>query len=242
MDYLTDDARYAIPERRIDVPHIAALPPITVPDQEQVLILDGHLDCLRVMNEQFRVPNGPLTIECWFNAESFGDRVGLIAKTEYSEYGIFVSDGRPNFSIHLDGRYAEAQSADSMLRTDVWHHIAGVYDEQEVRLYVDGQLIDTVRRAGRRTPNRLPIFIGADVDRHGQPTSFFDGAIDAVRVSTTARYDGDSFVPARRLETDDHTQILLNMDARVGPWVYDNSTNHAHALIEGDTRIQSPTR
>jgi hypothetical protein len=40
----------------------------------------------------------------------------LLAKTESSEYGIFVTDGTPEFSVHLDGRYRTAKSTDTTLK------------------------------------------------------------------------------------------------------------------------------
>lgn len=237
-EMLASGHRYAIPDVVADVPLDLHLPRPATPSGEGVLTLDGRTGCLRVESEQLDVPDGPMTLECWFNARSFGERVGLLAKTENSEYGFFVSGGVPEFDIHLGPTYVVAKGDGPMLETDRWHHIAGVFDGNETRLYVDGRLVSTVARSGERRTNRLPLYVGADVDGRGNPTSFFDGRIDGVRVSTVARYAGESFTPSRRHAPDEHTALLLNMDGRVAAWAYDESPEEAHPGIVGGAEIR----
>ena len=107
---------------------------------------------------------------------------------------------------------------DLALQTGRWYHIAGVFDGSEVRMYLDGRLVGRMPADGVRTTNELPFVVGGDVDRSGAGTSFFDGAIDEVRLSSTARYD-DGFEPVVRHEHDDATVLLLHMDARRGAWI-----------------------
>ncbi|UCD74002.1 MAG: metallophosphoesterase [Phycisphaerales bacterium] len=230
MDYLAEGFRYSIPESSTDVPLTVVLPAPPVPEQERALVLAGVDDYLKVPSEKLEVPDGPLTLECWFNADSYADRTGLVTKTENSEFGLFVNKAEPLFYIFIGDRYVEARAGKSILDTGRWHHIAGVFDGRETRLYVDGDLIATVERAGRRRTNRLPLLVGADVDGAGRGVSFFDGRIDAVRLSTVARYSGEHFAPRRRHESDDHTVLLLNMDGALGPWVFDESESMAHPI------------
>ncbi|MCA9311321.1 MAG: metallophosphoesterase, partial [Phycisphaerales bacterium] len=176
IDLLARGFRYAIPTIELAPlvhPHLHPPAPIA---GEAALRLDGRTGVARVMDEQISLPDGPMTLECWFNARHFDQRTGLLCKTEGSEYGIFVSEGVPTFSLHLNGRYAEV-GAPAPLTTGTWHHVAGVYDGHEVRLYIDGRLAGSVERAGRRTGNRLPLLVGADVNGAGEATSHFDGMI-----------------------------------------------------------------
>jgi hypothetical protein len=238
MDYLALGLRYSIPESVSDLPMVADLPAPPRPVVEHALVLDGRDDCLRVPSELLKVPDGPLTLECWFKADAFGERTGLVAKTENSDYGFFVNNGTPSFSIFIGGSYVEAAADRPILQTDRWHHIAGVFDGSETRLYVDGRLIRTVKRAGPRRMNRFPLIIGADVDGQGQPMSYFDGMIDAVRLSTVARYEGETFTPKRRPRADADTVLLLNMDGLIGPWAFDESNAKAHPITIGGAEIQ----
>jgi hypothetical protein len=58
------------------------------------------------------------------------------------------------------------------------HHVAGVYDGQTIRLYIDGELVNEQPASGRIVTNDTPISIG---DRR------LAGRIHAVRVSRVAR-------------------------------------------------------
>lgn len=231
MDYLADNARFSIPEIYSDLPLSVDLAAPPVPSRETAATFDGAEDHVRIESSTIPVPDGPLTLECWMRADSFGDRVGLVAKTENSDYGIFVNKGTPQFSIFLGDRYASAGADAPILKADTWHHVAGVYDGSEVRLYVDGKLVNATQRSGKRKANNLPLMIGADVRGNGQPMSFFDGDIDAVRLTAAALYTGDSFTPARRPKATRDTYLLLNMDAFAGPWLYDESGRNSHPIV-----------
>jgi len=232
IDYLAETARFAIPTKRPELPLLVDLPAPPVPAAEQALALDGRDDCAMIASARIDVPDGPLTLECWLRPEQFAERTGAITKTEMSEYGIFVNDGVPTFLIHLADRYA-AVAGDRALPIGAWSHVAGVYDGTEVRLYVDGRLVGREERTGMRRRNDLPLIIGADVDRRGNPMSFLTGEIDGVRLSTTARYTGEQFVPERRVRADEHTTLLYNFDALQGRWIFDESENAAHATVRG---------
>ncbi|RJP32831.1 MAG: hypothetical protein C4547_13070 [Phycisphaerales bacterium] len=241
VDYLTDGARYPCPQRRISVPLDLTLPRPPEPAVESALVLGGD-DALAVPSESLALPDGPLTLECWFNAETFGARTALIAKTENSDYGIFVSQGKPAFSIFVGGSYLQAAGEAPMLEAGRWHHVAGVYDGREARLYLDGTKVGAAERDGVRGTNAFPLMIGADVNGRGEPMSHFKGRIDAVRLSTVARYDGQRFTPARRAAADDDCVLVLNMDGIVGPWLFDESPRRAHVLCPEELELSADGR
>ena len=239
-DLLTKSFRYNIPTVESVIPiNPAQLPRPAQSMQEMALSIpqSGSSDVVRVDHDALHLPQGAFTVECWFNADTYDKRTGLICKTEGSDYGIFVNEGRPNFSVHLDGAYVTVQAPAKILDTDRWHHVAGVYDGSEVRLYIDGRLVANKAGSGKRTTNDLPLMIGADVNRSGEPTSHFKGMIDEVRVSSSARYQGELFTPARWHKSDDSTMLLYHMDGEIGPWVYDESSNRAHGWIEGEAAV-----
>ncbi|MCC7388939.1 MAG: metallophosphoesterase [Phycisphaerales bacterium] len=237
MDYLAEQARFGIPEVRAAVPLSVDIAAPVPPGREVAADLDGVDDFIRVENASVPLPDGPLTLECWMRARSFGDRVGLIAKTESSDYGIFVNKGEAHFSVFLDAKYATARSEGPALKVGQWHHVAGVFDGAEVRLYIDGKLISTTKSSGKRKTNNLPLMIGADVNGRAEPVSFFDGEIDGVRLSKAAVYSGPSFDPPRRPAPTADTMLLLNMDGAVGPWLFDESGRGAHPVVEGRVNL-----
>jgi hypothetical protein len=113
-----------------------------------------------------------------------------------------------------------------------------VFDGREVRVYVDGALVGRAAGAGARKTNALPLYVGADVTRDGTPDSFFHGAIDALRISSVARYVGERFTPQRRPAIDAQTVLALDMEEQFGPWLLDGSGARAHAELVGAARTQ----
>ncbi len=241
VDYLAPVGRYPIPTQHIDVPlDFVEYRKATIGSGEHVLTLNGQDQCLQVPSDKLPLPDGPLTVECWFNAAAYGDRVGLITKTEGSDYGIFVSHAEPAFSVYIGGSYLSVKGKKGSLKTGQWQHIAGVYDGKEARLYVDGELIATAQRSGKRKMNDLPLTIGADVARgEKRAVSYFHGQIDGVRVSKVARYAGERVKPERQPSADGKTVLLLNMDGTFGPWVLDDSGTAAHALLVGTPKFET---
>ncbi|MFK7741993.1 MAG: LamG-like jellyroll fold domain-containing protein [Planctomycetota bacterium] len=232
-DYLASDRRIALPIRAMtmDLP-----PPEGLGNEPAanngVLVLDGE-SCLRVDSERADVPDGPLTLECWLQGSDFNGRRGLLAKTESSEFGIFCSDGKLDFSVHLDGRYVTAASAGAALKPGSWHHVAGVFDGSDVRLYLDGKLLARKAGSGKRTRNELPLYLGADVKGNGDPTSYFTGRLDEIRLSKVARYRGESFSVPQRHQADADTVLLIPCDRSFGPWVPDSGPAHSHPVRVG---------
>lgn len=233
-DYLGPTLRVELPEQVLTVPvKFGNLPGDFFRGTEnRAVALDGKNACLSLTADQVDLPDGPFTIEGWLCADSYKGRRGFITKTENSEYGIFVSNGQPGFSVLLGSDYVSAEGKQGSLEAGKWTHLAGVYDGAEVRMYVDGRLIASTKGSGKRKRNRLPLYIGADVNRRGNPMSHVEGLIDEVRLSTVARYTGESFDPPKRCVPDADTFFLFHFDQPLGPFAADHSAagRHAHRV------------
>lgn len=247
VEYLAAGRRFAIPQRRLPIALDPAGLPRAKPAATQAgaggaLRLDGEGDAARVESAALDLPDGPLTVEGWFEARSFGERVGLICKTESSEYGLFANGGKVEFVVFLGQAYVIARGEEVVLEPGRWHHVAGVFDGAEVRAYVDGRLVARAAGAGKRRTNDLALHVGADVRRDGTAESFFDGRIDALRVSSRARYSGERFTPSRRLPIDEATELALDMEERLGPWLLDGSAHgrHAQRLCDATNEPETP--
>ncbi len=217
---LTPGSRIEIPEVVTEIPlDLSAFPAPDPKSQQKILHVGGNGAALKIPDGAFSLPNGPMTVETWFRADKFDDRTGLATKTENSDYGIFVSNGVPHFSIFLGSNYVSATAKNVKLDTDRWYHVAGVYDGKEIRLYLDGKLMERKDGTGKRRTNRLPLYLGGDVDKDGGVTSCFVGDLDSFRLSKSARYDGESFQPQRDFVPDKETVLLFDMQRKVGVWV-----------------------
>jgi Concanavalin A-like lectin/glucanases superfamily/Calcineurin-like phosphoesterase len=240
---------FTTPRVRLDMQYVGKtarinLPPVITPISFDVAAVpadffrDGENRCLEVTGEstaaridsaEFELPDGPFTLETWMNPSQSAGQRGLIAKTESSEYAIFMDEGVPQFDVHLNGRYVSAVAKD-VLPLNHWTHLAGVFTGSEVRIYIDGKLTSAKPGKGKRTRNRLPLFLGADTDESGQATRSFLGKVDEVRLSQGVKYDGD-FVPSRRFTPDEDTVLLYHFDRRFGPFLLDHSVSAAKATL-----------
>ena len=196
---------------------------------------NGMNQALAIPSNRFKIAR-EMTLECRFKAESFADRTGLVTKTEGSGYGIFITDGRPQFSIFIGGEYLNALADTPLLKVDTWHDLAGVYDGTEARLYLDGKLVASASRKGKLKDNRFPLIIGGDVNGQGKAESHFTGLIDWVRLSPTALYSGPEMT---RATVNKNAIIDLPLDENIGPWHPDASPSKAHARSTGGVMIET---
>jgi hypothetical protein len=238
--WIDEDARVPLPTRDIELSfNLRTLPLPSRPVNECVLALDGESDALRVPHASLHLPDGPMTVEGWLRAREFRPRQGFVNKTEQGEFGLFVDDGRPSFTVFLGADYVSARAPERLLEPERWHHLAGQFDGERVKLFVDGVLVAETSGRGARRVLELPLLIGADVSRDASPNSCFPGELDEVRISTVARYASDRFEPQRRFESDPETALLLHMDGALGPWISDASPSRAHATKLGDAALKT---
>lgn len=235
QDYLARSTRYAIPTTEVGVPLTLEMAP-QADAPNRALVLDGRDDALAIPAEELRLPQGPFTLECWFNADRFTDRTALLAKTEGSEFGIYLNNGVPSAVVHIGNRYRDAGGGEAVSANE-WHHVAFVVSDSEAKLFVDGQPAGKATKLPNTTRklNVLPLFIGADPDRLGKASSHFDGMVDEVRISLGAIYD-EPFEPARRLDVTDSTHVLYKFDQSVGPIFFENGPYSLHRQAEGGPR------
>ncbi|MGI9241710.1 MAG: LamG-like jellyroll fold domain-containing protein [Verrucomicrobiales bacterium] len=231
-EYLAKGFAYEIPRRSILIPldlqltHGDSLP-------AGAARFNGINQALSIPSNRFKVTR-EVTLECRFKADSFLGRTGLVTKTENSGYGIFISDGRPEFSINLGGKYLTASANTPLLKVDTWHDLAGVYDGKEARLYLDGKLIASASGKGKLKDNRLPLIIGGDVDGNGKAMSHFAGQIDWVRLTPQALFSGAETEAA---PANTGAIIDLQLNESIGPWHPDSSPSKAHAMSTGGVKI-----
>lgn len=119
-------------------------------------------------------------------------------------------------------------------------HLAAVWDGQQFQLFVNGkrQTLKTSRFPLKPTNGGL--FIGGvplpRLTGHNEPR-WFNGVLDEIHISRTARYR-DDFVPRARFTPDKHTLALYHVDAGSGSLLIDSSDNKHHGTIHGATWVK----
>ncbi len=236
IELLRDNGRIPLPPRQVELPvTLGGIPQDFFKSSAQkVLKLDGK-SAIRVEAGNSRIPDGPFTVEARVLPATATVSGDIISKAEQSEFALNLSSNVPGFHAFIDGRYTSAIAADA-LPAGQWTHVAGVYDGKAMTLFVNGKPAATTPASGKRGVNPLPFYIGANPDARSAPTQFFNGSLDEVRISSSARYAAE-FTPAAVHERDDATVYLFHCDAVIGPFLPSDTAAQGYGTFSGKPEL-----
>ncbi|NUN69346.1 MAG: VCBS repeat-containing protein, partial [Bacteroidetes bacterium] len=150
------------------------------------LRFDGNNDRVEVGNESDFDFTTAVTLEAWVKPGKVTGQQGLIAKDD--------GDGAHPYQIRLDGDevtfgfysggidWNPVETNDANLTVGTWAHIAGTYDKDTAKIYVNGVLKAAVHYTFDIPTNNTALRIG--VTNNGNN---FQGVMDEVRVWNVAR-------------------------------------------------------
>lgn len=144
---------------------------------------------------------GAFTVEAWIKTNSNTVQQGIVERYNWlgtasdGGYGIrLTSDGRLQlFTVQVAG-VADGIIGNAVIRPGVWHHVAGVFDGYEMRIYLNGVLDGS--KAAALAPgggtNSLKIGARGDVENFPLANALtFNGLIDDVRLTSGVVYRGN---------------------------------------------------
>lgn len=238
IDLLTDAARFPIKRTQTLVPGSLFVVEPDRPAEERVLTpnRDGGVT---VPMGQLKLKDGPITLECWVNPTGFDGRDGVIGS---HATGFYLDDGWPGFYVRVNDRRVEVRPEnEEPLELNRPYHLAGVYDQTEARLYIDGQLVASTPAPaeGKLTRYGFAFTVGAEYGRFGPEKPMF-GWVDEVRLSQGPRYTA-AFTPERRLSPDENTRLLYHMDGKQGHYIFDSSAGENHGELRGEAELVGPS-
>ena len=135
--------------------------------------------------------------------------------------------GKLRLIIQQSGTSSETITSNTTISTGVWHHVAGVFDGSQKRLYIDGVLDKTLSSTYSPATGSSNLFIGASPDG----TNKLNGLIDEVRVTARAVYSA-SFTAQHRLTGVVDTKGLWRFDRQNAK---DCADIHNGTLVGGAT-------
>jgi len=113
------------------------------------IVFDGVDDYVDCGNDSSLDVTSEITVSAWVKYDSFSTTphvVGKLSTGPTNGYMLWTTTGGvATFSIAAT---TESTATSSALNTGTWYHLAGTYDGANVKLYVDGSLVDTTARAG----------------------------------------------------------------------------------------------
>ena len=145
------------------------------------LFFDGTDDLISVANDQSLNPQNAMAISAWIYAEDWNGNKRILQKGMWdNQYRLMAEDGALHFDIYTIGRV----TAD-LPSTGAWHHVVGVFDGNQMQLWVDGELKAEQAAIGMIPSTTDPVYLGTKC-LGCWVYDYFYGKIDEVMVFNRA--------------------------------------------------------
>jgi hypothetical protein len=203
------------------------------------LSLNGTTAFADVPNHSTLDITGAITVEAWikFNAidGNYHDIVSRINRNQAGSGGGYALTVNNVGKLRLDlfqthNTYTTVIGA-SVMSTGVWHHVAGVFNGSQMRVYLDGVLDGSLNTTNAPGSGTSLLRLGRAAHSSGPPlylpTYAFAGLIDEVRVSAAALYTSNF---TAGLGPGSNVRGLWKFD---GQTANDFSGNGNHGTLQG---------
>jgi hypothetical protein len=156
------------------------------------------------------------TIEGWFRKSDIGTYRGLIShQTEGGSgigWGVYISNTN---KLTFASSTSDFRFAATSIAANTWYHFAIVRNGASLKMFLNGVEDYSVTNYINRTDSTgVPLLVGRSYNSASGWNGFLEwnGHIDEIRVSNTARYTAN-FTPATTpFQNDRNTLLLLHMD------------------------------
>ncbi|MCF8230482.1 MAG: hypothetical protein K9G58_15230 [Bacteroidales bacterium] len=179
---------------------------------------DDYVDCGN--GSGLQITGTEITLEAWINADNFASNSHenpIIDKHGQSVEGYTLrcgGSGILSFNLGDGSSWHEVVSPANSLSNNTWHHVAGVYDGTNMKIYVDGEEVNSGSTGASISDNGSNMSIGGAAEYQDRR---FDGKIEEVRVWSVARS------PSQIIENMCNT-LTGNESGLVAYYNFDNSS------------------
>ena len=230
-------------------PPVDAAPPVPA-CTDPTLSFDGVDDFALVPDDNALDLGNDFTVEAWIKPGANvagGAEMDIVSHHDANAsqgWALFVKSGRVEIVVwgsenFASAAYSAGNSGATYVTANKWAHVAGTRSGDTLRIYYDGVLRDT---------QQLAFLFGRDnyrgalrIGRAAYVDDFrFQGEIDDIRLSKTARYTGNTAPkPTASLSLDDQTVASWTFDETSGTKIVDGMNAHNGSFAPDTT---APTR
>ncbi len=173
----------------------------------KALDLSGHDEWVEFYRDpSLDIVGNAITLELWVKPRKFIHTNYFLSKGNHA-YGLIQKDSN-TIEFFLHGNERQSATCDVPADwEDNWHHLVGIYDGKELKLYVDEALKASHPYNGKIMDSPFPVTIGRDSENHDSETKgmLSNAIIDQVRIYPMA-------IPADRLSIMSPADAVLYMD------------------------------
>ncbi|WNJ98133.1 LamG-like jellyroll fold domain-containing protein [Thalassospiraceae bacterium LMO-JJ14] len=205
-------------------------------------VFDGNNDYVEVDHRgSMEMDSG--TFVLWFNTENADSKQGLFSKDSSGYDGgghltAFVDDGQVQVRMQSTNSSFMVQGGD--ISSGAWHQMAFSFGPDGMRLYVDGNQVDSDNYSGGMSGNEEPLVFGANQWASGNEVAnnlqdFFRGQMDKMAV-----YDRPLTPTEIANLHDDGVQQMTNSDGEA--LVYDLDIEGSLVDVDGSETLSFEVR
>ena len=189
-------------------------------------------DLVQVADEPQFTVHDHVAAAAWVNPTITSGHHPIVLKRLGSKtsFSLGIHDGNVEFSVVLESGTTVLSRAP--IATNVWTHVAGLYDGRFLFLFVNGEQVGQVLQVGTLRNVVAPLRIGATTQ-----TQHFDGLIDEVWVSTHTVTGADLMA----LSCIAAPSTVSVTPAKGGPVPPDTAVHYDVALTNHDTGACRPS-
>ena len=182
--------------------------------------------------------NNELSIGFWFKSNQLGQDCKLIYTGSWvnwstRNFGIQHTNNGVKFILSIQGsKQYWVETGSNNIIDNLWHNVFATYDNNYIRLYIDGQIIDSLHVVGNIN-NVNDLFIGT----RNPLGEYFNGNLDEVQLWNKAlnQSEIEQFINCPPIGNESGLVGYWNFEEGEGNIVYDLSDNNNNGTIVSAT-------
>lgn len=208
-----------------------------------VTTFDGNGDYVKVPDHDSLDLNGnQMCVEAWVNINSYaGDYRCILGKIGWTttsawSYNLHINDGGGlHFNVVNTSGTEFPINSPAVVGNGTWHHVAATYNGSLIKIYIDGNEVNSRTATGNIRQNSYEIHIGA---WYTSDPNYFKGEIDEVRIWNRSRTQ-------QEIQSTMFTPLTGNEYGLVGYWhfngsFFDITGNGNHGTPVGNATLIHP--
>jgi hypothetical protein len=147
---------------------------------------NDYVDCGNNTLTNITSPN--ITLAAIFSSTNINTTQTIMSKAEGGGYGLELNVTKPSLevSIHIDGSYRIVTYASSNLQSNSTYYVVGTYDNNQIKLYVNGIQVNALTISGNITSTSVPMCLGTNPATGGGGIRYLTGKIYTAQIYNRA--------------------------------------------------------